>query len=106
MTRKESALAHVIESHEYHPRFCGWLYANWHIYEEFERMALSSIRRGRSRLSAKTLFEQARWNSQVREDGELYKINNTYTADCARLFDHLNPERAGYFEFRQRKVAA
>ena len=44
MTRKESALAHVIASSDYHPRFAGWLFAHWDIYEEFERMSLSSIR--------------------------------------------------------------
>lgn len=28
MTRKESALAHVIASSDYHPRFAGWLFAH------------------------------------------------------------------------------
>lgn len=106
MTSKESALAHVIASTDYHHRFPGWLFEHWTIYEEFERMALSSIRRGRHRLSAKLIFELIRWNSEMREDGEPCKLNNTHAADCARLFDHLNPQHAGYFEFRQRREAA
>ena len=44
MTRKEAALAHVIASTDYHPRFPGW------------------------------------------------------------LFDHRNPQHAGYFEFRARRA--
>lgn len=106
MTRKDSALAHVIASTDYHPRFPGWLFEHWTIYEEFERMALSSIRRGRHRLSAKLIFELIRWNSEMREDGEPYKLNNVFSASCARLFDHLNPQHAGYFEFRARRATA
>ena len=106
MTRKESALAHVIASSDYHPRFAGWLFAHWDIYEEFERMSLSSIRRGRMRLSAKLIFELIRWNSEVREEGGPYKINNVFSASCARLFEHLNPQHAGHFETRKRRVAA
>ena len=106
MTRKEAALAHVITSTDYHPRFPGWLFENWTIYEEFERMALSSIRRGRHRLSAKLIFELIRWNSEMREDGEPYKLNNVFSASCARLFDHLNPQHAGHFEFRARRATA
>ena len=106
MTRKESALAHVIAADDYHPDFAGWLYAHWDIYTEFERLAHVAIKRGRIRLSAKFLFELIRWNTPLREDGEPYKLNNTQASSAARLFDHLNPEHAGYFEFRQRRVAA
>ena len=105
MTRKESALAHVIESHEYSERFPGWLHEHWHVYVEFERLAVAAINRGRIRLSAKFLFELIRWNSEVREEGEPYKINNTFATDCAHLFEFLNPQHEGFFEFRQRVAA-
>ena len=51
-------------------------------------------------------FELIRWNSESREDGEPYKINNIHSASCARLFEHLNPQHTGYFETRKRRVAA
>lgn len=36
MTRKEAAIAHVIASTDYHPRFAGWLYEHWAVYVEGE----------------------------------------------------------------------
>lgn len=105
MTRKEAAIAHVIASTDYHPRFAGWLYEHWAVYVEFERLSVAAINRGRIRLSAKFLFELIRWNSEVREEGEPYKINNTFATDCANLFEHLNPQHEGLFEFRQRAAA-
>ena len=106
MTRKQDAMAHIVQSADYHPDFPGWLHAHFDIYEEFERMALAAIRRGRIRLSAKFLFELIRWNTQISEQ-DTYKLNNSMASSAARLFDHLNPEHAGYFEFRQRvKVGA
>ena len=102
MTRKESAIAHVVASSDYGPRFPGWLFEHWEVYVEFERLALTAIARGRLRLSAKFLFELIRWNTAIREEGEPYKINNTHAADCARLFERLNHSKTGFFEFRQR----
>lgn len=106
MTRKESALAHVIASTDYHPRFPGWPFEHWDIYAELERLAIAAIKRGRTRLSAKFLFELIRWNTAIREEGEPYKINNSHASDYARLFDCMNPQHAGYFEFRQRREMA
>lgn len=105
MTRKESAIAHVIASSDYHPGFPGWLFSHWDIYCEFERLAIVAIKRGRTRLSAKFLFELIRWNTALSEQ-DTYKLNNSQASSAARLFDHLNPQHAGHFEFRQRRVAA
>ena len=103
--RKQDAVAHVVQQVEYPDDFAVWLHENWHVYVEFERLAIAALKRGRSRLSAKFLFELIRWNTATSEAGQ-YKINNTSAAPCARLFDHLNPERAGAFEFRPRRIAA
>lgn len=106
MNRKEGALAHVAETSGYRPDFAGWLFANWPIYEEFERLALAAIKRGRVRLSAKFLFELIRWNTALSEDGPV-KLNNVFSSDAARLFDNMNPRESGCFEFRERrKVSA
>ena len=105
MTRKETAIAHVFETDDYRPDFAGWLHEHFDIYEEFERLALAAIRRGRVRLSAKFLFELIRWQTAVSEQGA-YKLNGNYSADAARLFDHLNPQHAGMFEFRVRRATA
>lgn len=61
----------------------------------------------RNARSMPALFSQTfTCNSEVREEGEPYKINNVYSASCARLFEHLNPQHAGHFETRKRRVAA
>ena len=105
MTRKETAIARVIFNADYREDFSGWLREHWDIYEEFERLALAAIKRGRVRLSAKFLFELIRWQTSMSEHGA-YKLNGNYSADAARLFDHLNPQNAGMFEFRVRWATA
>lgn len=84
--------------------FPGWLLDHWPVFKEFERMARYAIERGRTRLSAKHIFEVIRWHTQLADDTP-YKLNNIHTPDCARLFDALNPELAGRFEFRVRGEA-
>lgn len=99
--RQQAAIRHVIESAAYRSDFPGWLAAHWHVFAEFERMALFAVKQGRPRLSAKFLFEMIRWNTMLKEGGP-YKLNGNFSADCARLFDHLHPGSAGLFEFRRR----
>ena len=103
--KKQDAVAFVVQQAEFSDDFAVWLHDNWHVYQEFERLSIAALKRGRYRLSAKFLFELIRWNTATSEAGQ-YKINNTSAASCARLFDHLNPDYAGAFEFRQRRVAA
>lgn len=92
------------------PEFCaefpGWIADHWNVYAEFERLARDGIERGHKRLSAKFIFELIRWRTAVREAGEIYKLNNSMAASCARLFDRMNPAMAGHFEFRNRAVCS
>lgn len=102
--RQQTALRHVIEGSGYRSDFPGWVAANWEIYEEFERLSLAALKRGRIRLSAKFLCELIRWNSALREEGP-YKVNNVYSADLARLAVKMNPDLESLFEFRARAMA-
>lgn len=69
------------------------------IYQEFEKIAFQLIRRGYKRLSSKFICEIVRYNSMISgNDG--FKINNSYTADYARLFEMTNKEYFGYFSKR------
>lgn len=102
---KQTAIRHVLESSGYRPDFAGWLNEHWPIYLEFERMAMFAHKQGRTRLSAKFIFEMIRWNTQLREDGP-YKLNNSFTTDIARLCAHINPVLKGAFEFRVRSAEA
>lgn len=102
MPRKAQAHEIVRTHKDFRIDFSPWLETNWHIFEEFERLAIAAIKRGRPRLSAYFLFELIRWQTATSEDGEL-KLNNFFRADCARLFERINPQHAGHFEFRKRR---
>lgn len=84
--------------------FLGWLADNIHVYEQFEKRALLVAQR-RSHYSGYTIFESMRFDSDIRENGGAFKLNNTRCADCCRLFALRNPAHAGLFEFRARKAA-
>lgn len=101
---KQTSIRDVLVSSDYRPDFAGWLNDHWPIYLEFERMAMFAHKQGRTRLSAKFIFEMIRWNTAIREDGP-YKLNGNFSADCARLVVHQHPDLSGLFEFRARLAA-
>lgn len=69
------------------------------IYQEYKKVAYNLINRGYKRLSSKFIFEIVRYNTNVSgNDG--FKINNIYTADYARMFEHDHPQFLGYFSKR------
>lgn len=78
---------------------------NPQVWEYFKRFAFELIRKGRTHLGSKMIFERIRWETQVSgNDG--FKINNNYTAYYSRKFELQFPEYKGYFELRERKKAA
>jgi len=105
MSRQQEAVKHVLTSDGYRTEFGPWLNANWEIYEEFERMAVASQKRGRYRLSARHLTDMIRWNTALSEDRAPYKINNNHYSCMSRLAVKLNPSLEGMFEFRARVAA-
>lgn len=91
---------------KYPPGFFGWLRQNRHVYEAFERLALSMWRRGRKRYSARTIVEVIRWNTDLADTDTTFKINDHYTPGMARLFLDDHPMCAGMFELREREHAS
>lgn len=90
---------------EFQKNFNVWLADNTHIYADFERRALQ-VAKKRDHYSGYTLFEVMRHESVIREVGGEFKINNTYCADCCRLFMLTHPALAGFFQLRERRLAA
>lgn len=84
--------------------FIEWLTNNLHVYEQFERRALMVAGR-RKHYSGYTIFESMRFDSDIRENGGAFKLNNTRCADCCRLFALRNPGHSDLFEFRGRRAA-
>lgn len=78
---------------------------NPHVYALFVAFAMEAIRAGRRKLSANVIFERIRWESLIRTEGDGFKVNNNYRADCARKFMEEHPEHSGIFRIRIRRSA-
>ena len=99
-SRKHTALCFVDAKPQlFRNDFRAWVDENWHVYEEFERRAVR-LGQGHRHIGAKSIWESIRFASAVRELSGEFKLNNTYTADCARLSMEMNPSLKGRFETR------
>jgi hypothetical protein len=76
---------------------------NPRIYKEFKHYVFQLIEAGETKIGSKSIFEQIRWQSKIKKEGE-FKINNNYTADYARKFEQDFPHFAGIFEKRVCKM--
>lgn len=77
--------------------------ANPRVWEHFCRLADLAIAAGRKRYSAKAIVEVMRWQlsiETVSEDG--FKINGHHTKRYALKWLAEHPERAGFFNLRER----
>jgi hypothetical protein len=69
-------------------------------------MALEMRRRGHRQYGIKALFEVLRFNHAMRTEGDIFKLNNNYTALYARLLMDNEPELDDFFETRRRTSEA
>jgi hypothetical protein len=83
--------------------FLAWLPLNLHIYRAFEIEAFTVIGRGYKHYSAKTIIEFLRHHSAMTESAGEFKINNNISPYLPRLFDLVNPECVGLWEYRETK---
>lgn len=84
----------------YAEAFDEYLARNPHLYALFVKFTLEAVRRGRRVLSAISVFERIRWETNdAASDGE-FKINQNYAAHFARKFMSDNPQYAGLFRTR------
>ena len=83
------------------PGFLSWLSDNPTIYDDFERHALTMIERGKRHFSARTIVEDMRHFSRLRDGDGTLKINDHRAPDLARAFAILNPQHALLWEYRR-----
>lgn len=84
-------------------RFQQYHKENPAVYEVFTKFTDEAIRAGRRKIGAKMIAERMRWEHTVSgNDG--YKINNSYIAHYARLYENEHPEHRGLFQFRRAKA--
>lgn len=101
-TAEKSIRQQEWHNQEYHPNFWGWLNKNEHIYLEFVSLAKQMQATGRTKWSARGITEVLRWHSGLRSNGDVFKVNNNYSAGMARLAMLEYPVLNGFFELRGR----
>ena len=85
-------------------RFRAFHAANPHVYENLRIMALELKRGGHKMWGMKALFEVLRFTAAIQTEGDVFRLNNNYTALYARLLMENEPELRGFFELRERKT--
>ena len=80
-------------------KFLKWHKENPSVWEEFKRLTLEAIARGK-KVGAKAVMERVRWEVEIEKGGD-WKANNSYTAYFARAFAIKYPLHKDYFEFRE-----
>ena len=73
---------------------------NPHVYDMVKDLAYKAYWSGQKRTSMKRIFEVIRWETDLKTIGK-FKLNNTYTADYARLVMDKNEWAVGLFETRK-----
>lgn len=82
-------------------RFAEWIAANGHVLDAFCERALEAKRAGRQRIGAKRLVEVMRWDTRLTTNGDVFKLNNSFTSRLARAAKARYPELDGFFEERE-----
>jgi hypothetical protein len=101
MTTIEQARAEVLlHTWKYHPDFYKWICENFAIYLQFERESDKLRASGRDHYSHRTIWEYLRHETNLREVGSEFKMNDHFTKSCAILYLRMRPEAKQFFSFR------
>lgn len=76
---------------------------NPHVYDLFKKYSEMAFSRGFKRFSAKAVFERLRWHLNFETSGDVFKLNNNYTALYARKLVSEHPKFLNFFEMRERR---
>jgi len=74
---------------------------NPHIFQSFERQALSAIDKGKKKISAKLIINWIRWNEYLESTDKNFTVNDAYQSYYARHFVDKYPQHSDVFEFRK-----
>ena len=78
--------------------------ANPHVADTLEALAAQWLAR-HDRVGMKAVYEQARWSSGIHTDGDVWRLNNSWTAHYARLLITRRPEWSEAFRLRELRAA-
>jgi hypothetical protein len=86
----------------FRPGFLSWLAINEAIYRQFEQQTLTLIAGGWQHFSARTIVEEIRHYTRLREAGACsFKIDGNMAPDLARAFAVRYPQHARLWEYRR-----
>ncbi|MEJ7805444.1 MAG: hypothetical protein WKG03_05935 [Telluria sp.] len=86
----------------FRPGFLLWLAINEPIYRQFEAQTLTLIAEGWQHFSARTIVEEIRHYTRLREAGACsFKIDGNMAPDLARAFAVRYPEHVRMWEYRR-----
>lgn len=72
-------------------KFVDWLKLNESIWAEFCDLASLMRGRGRTNWSARAILHVLRWHRALKDPTDnVYKINNNWSPEMARLYNHIN----------------
>lgn len=75
---------------------------NPHVFTAFVRYAREAKKRGFDKFGAKAIMERIRWHFNIETVGDVFLINNNYTALYARKAMDECPDLKGLFHLRER----
>lgn len=78
---------------------------NFIVWSSFVYQANSAWNKGFRHYSARTIGEYLRHHTAMGDAGHDFKLNDAIWPDLARLYMHVYPDRAGFFETRGRRAA-
>lgn len=81
-------------------RFAQFHKNNPDVYIQFAELARQMKASGRKRYSAETIVNVLRWHTDLKTEGEEFKISNDFRSMYARLFVFRNPEFEGFFSMK------
>lgn len=91
---------------EFRRDFPVWLRENPDLWSAFYHKSVTLMNAGRSHFSARTIIEVIRWDSAIHSQGDIYKINNNWAPDMARLFMKTVPGAGDLFALRETYLRA
>ncbi len=74
---------------------------NPNVYIFFKRYALKAIEKGHKHLSADYIFNICRWETQIGDSEDEFRLNNCLKAPYARMFLREFPQHKDFFRIRK-----
>lgn len=73
---------------------------NPHVWNLFVKFTFQLIAIGKTRYSARGIFDRIRWETMIQTTDDPYRISNNWSPYYARKFHKAFPEHDGFFTIR------